>query len=514
MSKDLSVTQQDYAKFLPAISTFFATYIGKQRHDPTYVDPARVPSELPHGVESLNFFNKTQGEFYYPWALYSAGHANLNLGKFDAKEDMVRNRTGDTFLLADSGGFQIGKGVWEGDWKDPLCPKAEKHRQAVLAWLDNISNYSMVLDIPTWSCKNPEVAKKIGIYSFNDAVKGTHYNNEYFIKKRRGIDDGGTKFLNVLQGQNHSEADTWYDEMKKYCDPKQYPGRHFNGWAMGGQNMADVHLMLHRLVHLIHDGLLEQGVHDWMHFLGTSKLEMGLVLTDIQRAVRQHHNPNFSISYDCASPFLATANGQMYTEIILEQTRNWTYKMQPSVDDKKYATDHRKFSDAAVQDGIFGKHFINSPITDALEVRDICVYKPGDLNKIGKEGRTSWDSFSYTLQMAHNVWMHIMAVQLANAEYDAGRAPPMLHLPHSGENAREIIDKIFSVKDRKKALQLIDNYKKTLWVQIVGGGEKRGWKTFNTDSTLKSQFDLEISSSKDSKKKIKPKVVKSDLFDL
>jgi uncharacterized protein (DUF608 family) len=49
-----------------------------------------------------------------------------------------------------------------------------------------------------------------------------------------------------------------------------------------------------------------------MHFLGTSKLEWATLLTDVQRAVRKYHNPNFTISFDCASPFLATANGMIY----------------------------------------------------------------------------------------------------------------------------------------------------------------------------------------------------------
>ena len=40
--------------------------------------------------------------------------------------------------------------------------------------------------------------------------------------------------------------------------------------------------------------------------------------------------------------------------------------------------------------------------------------------------KTSWDSFSYTLQMAHNVWMHITAVQEANEAYDKGIYPSML----------------------------------------------------------------------------------------
>ena len=63
---------------------------------------------------------------------------------------------------------------------------------------------------------------------------------------------------------------------------------HFNGWAMGGQNMCDSHPAPKRVVELRYDGLLEKGKQDFMHFLGTSKLEWALVLTDIQRAIRKH----------------------------------------------------------------------------------------------------------------------------------------------------------------------------------------------------------------------------------
>ena len=48
------------------------------------------------------------------------------------------------------GGFQIGKGVWEGDWKDPNCPKAHKKRDGVLKWMDEYMDYGMILDIPAW----------------------------------------------------------------------------------------------------------------------------------------------------------------------------------------------------------------------------------------------------------------------------------------------------------------------------------------------------------------------------
>ena len=53
-----------------------------------------------------------------------------------------------------------------------------------------------------------------------------------------------------------------------------------------------------------------------------------------------------------------------------------------------------------------------------LTIGDICHYAPGMLNKIGKEGKTSWDSFAYALMMGHNVECHIKAVQRAQQLMD------------------------------------------------------------------------------------------------
>ena len=44
MKKDLTTEQKDYARFLPALSGFYATYVGKQRYD-EYVDKSRIRSE-------------------------------------------------------------------------------------------------------------------------------------------------------------------------------------------------------------------------------------------------------------------------------------------------------------------------------------------------------------------------------------------------------------------------------------------------------------------------------------
>ena len=421
MNKNLTEVQKDYAVFLPALSGFYATFIGKQRVDNTYVDPARMPANFNGNMESLNWLNPKDSLFEYNWTLYSAGHAELDINKDSPKEDMIRNRDRNTsWLLGDSGGFQIGKGVWEGNWKDIDCPRAKKKREQVLAWMDAYMDYGMILDIPAWVARSPEGVKATGISTYQEAVDATRINNDYFMKNR----NGNCKFLNVLQGENHADADDWYERMKDYCDPKVYSD-HFNGWSMGGQNMCDVHLVLKRLVALRFDGLLEKGKHDFMHFLGTSKLEWATLLTDIQRAVRKYHNPNFTVTFDCASPFLATANGQIYCELETNDREKWVYRMVPSIDNKAMSTDTTPFAEAFVREG---KHhsFLDSPISNGLTAKDICIYGPGDLNKIGKEGKTSWDSFSYGIMMGHNVWMHINAVQEANRQYDNGIIPKML----------------------------------------------------------------------------------------
>jgi hypothetical protein len=66
---DLTAKQSDYAVFLPAISGFYATFVGKQRNE-HYVDPARFPQGLTD-MEQLNWLT--------PLRLYSliVGHLRL-----------------------------------------------------------------------------------------------------------------------------------------------------------------------------------------------------------------------------------------------------------------------------------------------------------------------------------------------------------------------------------------------------------------------------------------------------
>ena len=508
MNTDLTTEQKDYAIFLPALSGFYATFIGKQRRE-EYVENSRIPYP---SMESMNWLNKKEGLFNYHWSLYSAGHAELDINKDASKELMIRERDREnSWLLGDSGGFQIGKGVWEGDWKDPNCPKAQKKREQVLSWMDAYMDYGMILDIPAWVARSPKGAEATGISTYQEAVNATRINNDYFMKNR----SGSCKFLNVLQGENHADAEDWYQQMKDYCDPKKYEN-HFNGWSMGGQNMCDIHLVLKRIVALRFDGLLEQGKHDFMHFLGTSKLEWATLLTDIQRAVRKYHNPNFTITFDCASPFLATANGQIYIQTETEDRTKWVYRMIPSIDELKYATDTRNFRDAVLADGIF-KNFTDSPLTKNIKVNDVCKYAPGDTNLIGtpkilageidrdkngnpildedgnqvirKRDSTSWDSFSYAIQMGHNVWSHINAVQEANRQYDNGVIPAMLVEEQFDRlYFRDVVEAIFATSNKDEALAIIEEFDR-FWMSIIGTRGATGKKTKNSSTGFGNFFE-------------------------
>ena len=123
-------------------------------------------------------------------------------------------------------------------------------------------------------------------------------------------------------------------------------------------------------------------------------------MTQIQRQVREKINENFTISFDSASAFLSTANGLVYTENTFTPSR-YSFIMDKAPDDKRLKGSKIPFP-------------FHSAIGDRLTMGDVCWYGEGDLNKNNKEGKTSWDSFSYCLMMAHNVYNQIKAVQVAN----------------------------------------------------------------------------------------------------
>jgi len=145
---------------------------------------------------------------------------------------------------------------------------------------------------------------------------------------------------------------------------------------------------------------------------------------------------------------------------------------------------------------------------------DLCWYAPGMLNKIGKEGKTSWDSFSYALMMGHNVYCHIVAVQRAQQLMDIEiakiqgklnwRTWQKLNAKNSASDEysdwvprnilyfSQFVEELFKTKTKKDAFKMIDEAGPFL--RSLEGARLRGGPAQNTFGNL---FDTEITQQEE-----------------
>ena len=502
---NLTPLQKDYAVYLPAISSFYSTYIAKQRLE-EFVPADRIPKGFDRGIEGMNFLNEEQGYFTYKYGLYSAGHAQLDLNKSMVQESMIQDRDrGNTMILGDSGGYQIGKGVLKFDWLDFEGPEATKTRQKILEWLELTADWSMMLDVPTWACDHIH-SPKTGLKTFEDCLEKTRFNNDYFLQNRLGQ----TKWLNVLQGGDWDTAEKWYRGVVEFSDPKgKYAGKEAEGWAFGGANMCKMPITLKRLMTMRDEGMLTG--KNWIHFLGTAQLDWSCYLTQIQRQIRKHINPELTISFDCASPFIATAHGLVYTNA-QHTNKRWSVIMDKAPDNKLLSESDIPYP-------------FDSEFASRLTMGDIAYYNIGvrktdeelggvefnhlnpkhyhevpRLNKLGKiPNKTSWDSFAYALMMGHNVECHIIAVQRAQQlmDIECARFKPDWRMKGvEGKKEKEysdwvpnkilyfstFIEELFNTKTKAEAFDMIDSAQ--LFLKSLEGARLQGGPADNEYNNL------------------------------
>ena len=413
MTEDLGKKHQDWAVYLPAISGFYVTQLQKMDANPS---EWRCPEGFEKGTQGMNFLDPENSYYHYPWGLYSGGHAHLDPVKSDEREPMVQGRDrSKTMILGDSGGFQLATGVIKMDWsnaKDPNDPARTEFCNKILTWLEHTADWSMTLDVPAFAAVG-KLSERTGLTEFQDTLDISLLNLDYFMRNRT---PGATKFLNVLSGSNEENSKQWYDAVKHFSNKSFVQeaygdeNKTLEGYAFAGINMKHMYSVLSRLLDLREDGLLEG--KDWIHFLGTGRLNWACHLTSIQRQLRKHDNPNITLSFDAASPFVNTAYGQTYTHNEFRAKR-FGYFMDRAFDNKD------------MKGSKMPMPFAHSPIMSRLTVGDICVLGHGDVNRNGKECTTSWDTLSYALYMGHSVYNHITATQEANrlADMEKHRTP-------------------------------------------------------------------------------------------
>lgn len=500
---DLTTPNKDYAVFLPSISSIYVKFVSQN----LVGKREGLPAGLRRSWDDLDFLQEKGDLFSYKWALYSAGHAMLDPEKSDVGESMVQKRDrSKTVIVGDSGGFQAATGVLKWPWKPKKNQSdldwhadQDAFRMSILRWLEHTADWSMIFDFPPGGIdrfgydEKTGIAKHPGLKSYEDCLKGSIENAQFFIKHRR---EGATKFLNVLQGRNMQEGDEWWD----IC--KDWP---FESFAFANIQGHSIALNLRRMIIMRDSGYLEG--RDWLHYLGNGKIKASCSLTNIQRALRKYVNPNVTLSYDAASPFVMTAKGQMYNTYEISPNRlgfkggsipdakelkgskimlnDWVAE-QIELQNQVQGGGNNTFDSLFEHGHVHRTQAIDTSISRRITLGDICVKGYEDLtgkdisattealqNELGilrwenhqerrKKYPSSLDGLSYVLLMNHNVELHIRACQEACYWMDQPLNIARQHLPSDVLEFKDLCPEIFT---SEKPMTLIEKH----WSMLTNG---------------------------------------------
>lgn len=487
MPIDFSARYSDYARFLPAVSEMYTRFV-------VNATPKR-PSPVPQS--DLDFLNPNTNLWYLPCALYSAGQAAKTSGAAKRK-DMITGRTNpNSIILGDSGGFQIQQGS--------IKFKGDETRNRMMSWLEDNCEWSMILDFPTgginmgtidahynrlmqpgadaiqnadgtittlsdFVAQNGFDMSDMQVRGFVTCMFQTLVNNDYFIKHRS---PGKTKFLNVVQGRNVEESNVWYDKVKHYD---------FEGWSLAGPHKEKFDMTMTRLLSMRRDGLLEN--KNWMHILGVGKLANGCAYTTIQRQIRKHDNPEFTISYDVSSPFTSAAYGTVFIGYTLDK-EGWIIHNKKNVDGRRYLKSYNPDNEADAETYLDENRnlvvypyqgntllvdqlrqywendlphadrtqarFVETEISKRIRMSEICVNSDPNLT-------STWDVVTYAMMMNHNAQVHLEAVFDAQDLYDKG---DIERVPHDMLELKDLIEEILD-PNTKDPYAIIERHRKTL----------------------------------------------------
>lgn len=427
----------DWAMFLPSVSQMYV------------LAHAKGWGRQPIDMKMLDFIDPTKADhFHYPYALYSAGHAHLDPTKSNEREPMIQKRNREhTIMVGDSGGFQAATGVLDFDWSDPMGQKAIDKRIELLRWLEHTSDYSMVLDWPAWAIDTGRLPQTLMVCDpttsplevtndpFGNCLKGTVWNNEFFIKNRN---PGATKFLNVLQGRSIEEAYTWYDAVTPFSSVEKYGERAFEGWALGGSTGGDPSLTMRLLVKLRDDGHLN-GDDRWIHVLGRSRLSTAVYLTMLNQAMKRHINENIQISYDAASAFLYAVNGNYVVDYAVNTKQLNLISTDLPMHERYIGSSEKLIYNGVSAERLADPNHCKSKIGEILTMGDI-ILPPDEKSK--KPYRM--DTASYYYIMAHNVQCQVQAIEYASSKATADDAAD--HLPPIFIEFKDFVNRLFTTE--------------------------------------------------------------------
>lgn len=377
-------TPKDQAVYIPSVTPGFAMDVYERRFKRS------LPKGLP--ANALNFLDPANRDFFHISHVMSSAGQALKQPRDCIITQRDRNATR---LIADSGGWQIAAD------KGRIDPY--KERGNILRWMERHADYAMTLDVPT----GPVGKRSYRYTSFRDCLDHTLNHLDFFRRERKA---GELKLLNVLQGNNRADADTWYDTVKGFC---------FEGFAFAGPLRRDMYEVCRRIIRMADEEQLQDKV--WIHFLGTADLETAVLLTALQRAINARITDKLRISFDTSTPFSMLARGATYT--------------LPKLSEKSMTMGEATIIKSHHNAGNPLPWPWPSPLGNKMTLADVCLDR-------GDTVDTAHDTLSNHLVAHHSLSALCWAVALVNRVFNAeGVGKDHTIAPHVGA-AIEVIGEV------------------------------------------------------------------------
>lgn len=383
-------TPPDQAIYILSVSPKYATDI----HFGNWKRP------LPAGLcnADLNFLDANNPLFYAPHVMSSAGQA-LRIN--DTGIITQRDRA-STCLLTDSGGWQIAQQTGKID--------DIRDRDAILQWIQNRADMSMVLDIPSGNVGKPGYP----FQTIKACLDRTLDNLKYFEKHHKA---NKVTWLNVVQANSHGSGYEWYEAVKHFdfCE----------GWAIAGKMRKTFTYVISLLLRMMEDKTIQE--KKWVHVLGTQELWVAVLLTAVQRGLNAN-GCNLRISFDTSTACTLIRTNDVFSLP--------TFSGDDLLLPAKKAPDHKRMFGSTVQ------WPWPSAVGDKLTL--------GDIN-VASWGKSPYcrDNLSNTLMMLHNYACLRETILLANRIMDAQQASQQHVIAPKLSKCVGIVRQIFDAGPKK-----------------------------------------------------------------
>lgn len=398
--ENLSVGYEDCAIYLPSLQHGYATF---PLRDESTVRDGVLPDGL--RLKDLDFLDPNSKLWHCKYVLYSAG-------QFDRAQittpDIVSTRGADTVVVGDSGGYQIATGKLKelrGWGKHANSPNFLANswltqvsiRDRLLRWLDRYSDYAMTLDMPLWILKKQR--SPFRNLSAEQLIDLSIENLKYFADNRGKATGSKAKYLNVLQDAGDGTGEAWYAKVKDFD---------FEGWAFGGDTKSGIEPLLKWVRRLLDDGKLNSKT-EWLHVLMMSPPVNAVLLTALQRRLRELLGNKIRVSYDSSTPFQVSGISQKIAVApkLTSDIKTWKIGSKPYPQDPAYRS--REILTYLTD--------VQSPVTQMVSINDF-HWKQGPMET------RFLDALSQHLLTNHNIYVyHIAASTAGQLELNGDRFP-------------------------------------------------------------------------------------------